>query len=796
MHESRAATSPVRALAAALLALAGAAVFLHAVGRHVPLGKWLFFSYARAIGAACVFALGSLSAGTRLARRLAPSAVGPAARLTYAAPLGVLAFFAGQWALGALGLLGPASALGLPLALFAWGAPVALPWTRRLWRHVARRRSLGTTPHSPLALAATLLGVLGLAIVWTGVLVPENASYDARWYHLPIAEHYAAEGAIRPTVEGWYQSALPHLASVLYVFAYTWPKLTLFERVEVAAHQELALFVLTLVAVGHATGRLVGGGRRPRGAWAAIFLFPGIFVYDASLGLGADHVAALFAIPLALATFDALPRLEPRRLALVGALAGGALATKYQSAMLVVVPAAALAGRVAHVAVRGDAAARRRALVAASAGLATFAAITAPHWLKNAVFHGDPLYPLLHDRLRDRPFVADAPRLLDEVFLRQLWRPSGSLVDKTLATLRALVTFAFEPHDWESFHRDVPVFGALFTLTLPLVVLAPPRARRRIGALALASLGAIAAWYLGSHQDRYLQIALPWLAATTAATLVATFHAHRAARAPLALLVGAQLVWGADQPFLPAHTQLHASPIASAAQLFSSSFRGDFEARGRIFGDMGDVGRALPKGAKVLVHQVQEHAGLLAASVNDWGGWQGGLRWAATPTPRAAWEATRAMGVTHVVWRTHRPRDWDSLAGDLVFFDLATNDLCDVRTFGELSLGSLGTEPPPATRDRESALVLGCGDGYATGVYALADLDVPAFRAPPAAEWPRPRRPLGDALGDEIARAAFVVKDAACRDSLESALGRDFEHVGSRRSLELWVRRRAGACRR
>ena len=35
--------------------------------------------------------------------------------------------------------------------------------------------------------------------------------------------------------------------------------------------------------------------------WIAMFLFPGIFLYDSNLHAGADHIAALFCIPLVLA---------------------------------------------------------------------------------------------------------------------------------------------------------------------------------------------------------------------------------------------------------------------------------------------------------------------------------------------------------------------------------------------------------------------------------------------------------------------------------------------------------------
>ena len=78
---------------------------------------------------------------------------------------------------------------------------------------------------------------------------PNNAAADSHWYHLPIAEHYVAEGAVRPFVEGWYQGALPHLASILYAWAFMRPWAGLFDHVELAAHLEFVLFLETLFCV-------------------------------------------------------------------------------------------------------------------------------------------------------------------------------------------------------------------------------------------------------------------------------------------------------------------------------------------------------------------------------------------------------------------------------------------------------------------------------------------------------------------------------------------------------------------
>ena len=95
---------------------------------------------------------------------------------------------------------------------------------------------------------------------------------------------WAAVRALFPLSEDW-----THLASLLYAWALGAPG-SLFERIETAAHIELAIFHRTRVGVPAIVRRLLG--RRAPLSWAALFLFPGIFCYASGLVLGSDHVAA------------------------------------------------------------------------------------------------------------------------------------------------------------------------------------------------------------------------------------------------------------------------------------------------------------------------------------------------------------------------------------------------------------------------------------------------------------------------------------------------------------------------
>src|SRR5262249_61352901 len=73
---------------------------------------------------------------------------------------------------------------------------------------------------------------------------------------------------------------------------------------------------------------------RLRGAWAAFFLSPAIYVYDCNMGGASDHDLAFFAAPLFLAAVRAAPRFGARSCALAGAFAAGAILSKLQAVYL------------------------------------------------------------------------------------------------------------------------------------------------------------------------------------------------------------------------------------------------------------------------------------------------------------------------------------------------------------------------------------------------------------------------------------------------------------------------------
>jgi hypothetical protein len=763
-----------------------------ALGKHYPLERWLFWLYLTYFLCGVGFLLVWLSAGyAALARFHRGLPFGECVYLSV--PVGVLIYFWCTFIAGRLSLFGPAFGVILPVALGAVGARPLFSSLLREWprlRRAFRRRA----PLSPLELVVVAFGCLGLLIVYAGVVTPENAAYDARWYHLPIAEQYAAAGGIERSPEGWFLITLPHLASLIYLWPWLFPGLRLFDQVEIAAHLEFALFLWTLAGVPLLLRYLVPRVRA-RTSWAAFFLFPSLYVYDSCLSIAADHVAAFWAIPIFLALGKAWPALEPRACALLGALVAGAALTKYQAINIAFVALAALVLRAAWLAVRDfvrpEGPARNHnwlwgTLVTALVTLV----LTSAHWLKNWIWYGDPVYPLLFNYVTERPWNVDGPDNYRGQTARELWRPAGTLLEQLKETTRALFTFWSEPHDWFQFHHDWPVFGFLFTLSLFLLPFL--RAPRRVWALFLAGNAALFVWYFTSHQDRYLQILTPWLVGEVAAVIVLAWRAGVVGRAGMTLLCLLQAVWGFGTFFIPSHSYTGSSAKA-AYDLFGSGYDRDRrKKRFDVFTAWVRAGRSVPANGKILVHHEDVHLGLGRQSVSDSAMWQGLINYGRMPSQRAIHAQLQSLGVTHVLWIEGDTLARMSLASDLRFSALIVNYLDGERVFDHLHLARLPSSPPK-NPDRERVLYLACA-GYSPGIYELTTLTVPGLNPPASIAYPAPRIPLTNATPDVLAHAVedvdFVVLNPHCPEhfTLRQLGDRGFVQRYHRGPDELWVR--------
>ncbi|MBI3206953.1 MAG: hypothetical protein HYZ29_35780 [Myxococcales bacterium] len=770
----------MRRLLLATLLVAGASKFLFVVHEHYPVQHWLFWRYVSywgsvaAFGSSCFLGGGAILAwlGARLPR---------AERWLMSFALGVYAWFFATFLAGVLGLLGPVFSFLLPLGLAALGFRRGLRLGRRLfpaYRNALRR---GPALSAGGALLAAL-AVVGLLLLYIPILTPENIAADSYWYHLTLAQHHAAQGAIRRSAEGSFVAAYPQLATVLYTWAFMLPRTAFFDRIEIAAHTEFLLFLWTLVGIGVLARRLVP--RRSVGfTWAAALLFPGLYLYDSSLSTAADHVLAFWGPPIALALLRCWHSLDRRACAVLAVMLAGAALTKYQAGTLIVLPILAVTCRAGYLALRAGTG-RERVTVVGGLGLlgALVLGLTAPHWLKNLIWYGDPFYPMLHARLPSRPWSADAEIYMKAVFADAFWRPTGTLSQRLLETSKALLTFSFEPHDWGGFHGKVPVFGSLFTLTtlcLPFV-----RGHRRLWALTGLTYGGVFLWYWITHQDRYLQALLPWMAAVTAAMLVKLWQSGAAVRVAAASLLALQVAWGSDVPFIPTHALINTSPYRKVLDLAATGYRRNYTERFRAFPWWHEIKPRLPATAKVLVHGDLGPLGLGRPIVSDMIGWQGGISYGRHRSPAELHALLRSFGVTHAVWLPNWGPRWNSVADDLVFYVFVHRHLVERFNSGQHQVGRV-SELPPRSEPFGLVLYWGSGKSYASGLFHVESLTVPGYGKHERSEYPPPLSTADDASA--LARdAEFVVLETETPGAPDLS---EFERVMVRGNQEIWARR-------
>ena len=751
-----------------LALVAAIVIFLSVVHAHYPIQNWLFWHYLLVAVLAGLWATSCASAGCFLFSRLALRACQNPVDLVLAFPLGVLAFQLAIFLLGLVGALsGPVFAL-LPLGFLLLGVG-QLRETLRGWRGLARAQTLPD-------LAFIVFGVGAVAMLYFQILSPAPFSWDARWYHLPIAQQYALEGSVRAFPEGWWLAAYPHSASLVYTWAFLMPFGMPFDKLELCAHLELAVVLATIASIPTFVRTLVPG-ISARGTWVTIFLFPSIFLYDGNLHAGADHMAALWCIPVALAMVRVWKSWAVRDGILFGAFVAAAMLSKYSAWGVPVFPfflVLVRAGRLAWRRLRGS---KQPFLTTLLACGATILLLSTPHWLKNWIWYGDPLFPVLYRWLHVHPWSVESPASF-RVFMSFQTPPSPGwqgVWDALLSTL----TFSFKPNDWWSNHHDVPIFGSLFTLTM--LCLPFMRANIRLWLAYAGVMVTIVAWYLTNHQDRFLQTWLPVMAGTTAAALVLLWRQRSlVVRALIVVLVALQMIWGGDVPFFPTHNIAGDSPVRIHSNFLASGFLRT-EHRLRPFGAMGAIGETLPRDTRLLLHEVQLQLGLGVRAVNDQ--WQGRISYATLKSPAVIYADLSSLGVTHMLWETEHATGWNSIASDLAFLGFALNYAATPATLDKYTIARLPeTSPPPGLRDR--VVMLTCYGPYAKGLYALGNLLIPEPNQP----WASPEAPVAD-LPTALQEAGFLVVDKRCNSSLPTEVESLFHRPVERDPLKLYVRK-------
>lgn len=678
--------------AAAAVALLGLVAMVRAVHPHDPIPQWLVWRFLAVIALTVWWGFSCLAGGFRLVVALGIRAP-LRERLLLAFATGVLAFGSVTFLVGLVGGIGGVSWALIPLGLTVLGAMPLVRMLRRARRLLTRLRRAREV--SLWTFIVTGFGVVACAALYVTILHPRNLSYDAQWYHQPLAEAFAATGFVFPMTGGYFNGAMPHLGSFLYSWSYSAPVGRWFDHVEQAAHLEFLLVLVTFAAVGFFIDALTPRPRH-RGAWVYRLLFPGVLLYDASPIGGADHILAFFAIPIAF-TFRRFWRRPSTSSGLaLGIMMGGAALSKYQAVFLLAGPCLALAVRAALSLVRRRLDFVRSVAVAGVMGLL----VTAAHWLTNIFWYGNPLYPYLFKVLGGRPSFPGMKLEVGDAY----WQPRGDFLEKLWETARESVLQGFTSHDWSTFHGQRPTFGSLFLIAAALIPFAVRR--RQLLALGVFSFIGVAAWYWTHHQDRYLQALAPWMAAFVGAVFIMVWRGHVIARAALVALVAFQLLHLSDIYFLPTHAMLHGNSAVAAFELLASNDPNEPEALMERSFAFAHVGELVPRDGTLMIHEDRVRLGLGRRWVDDDRLLQGATDLAALETPSRLRDHFASLGVTHVWWRP-QPMRLMPLGDDVAFHYFAKTAL----TQGVTSIvGALVAPLPPAVPPTEvlRVRVVGC----------------------------------------------------------------------------------------
>jgi hypothetical protein len=687
-----------------------------------PLREWLLWHYLALLGLASFAVAAMLSLGDWLLRVVFRLQLPTHERLALALALGSMGFEIGMFLLGAVGGYGVTTFVLYPLALLL----LAFPELRNHVRRCQRLARLGGRL-SVAQFSFVLFGCLALALIYFSVLTPHNVQFDARWKHMALAEDYVAHGGLRRMPEGWVFAARPHLTSYLYVWAFSLPFGSLFHRMELCAHLEYVTFLLTTFFGIPALVRRLVPSADPRVVWAARFLFPGVLLYDSSLSAGADHFGAIFAPAIALVVLRVHRRYERRWVLLLTTLLAGAVMVKETVAiMLVPLPAGYLLLRAAwsFTDKRRPGAALRESLTTLAIAGGLGVAVTAPFWLKNWLWFGNPVYPSLSRLFPSTPWSDMAAyRFEVEYSETNMWSPDRDL-GGILRSLFAALDFSFLPNDWSRFHGDRPVFGSLFTLLSPLLFFL--RKTKRSWILVGWVHLALVTWYWVHHQDRYLQAILPLMASATAAILVLAFQQLRPAiRTLLAVLVGTQIALGADVYFIATHA-MTGSAVKRVVELLSLGHQGKFEERFEVERRYSALAAAIPPKARILFHDMQAHLGSEHEGIRDVALWQSGINYSLTKHPNDIHRLLKEMGASYIVVNPGKTTGSDRLSSDLLFLDFVyrrTERLPDVEGLHVFRL----PENPRAVPFRDRALLVKCGTPAPYEVHPISALARPGF---------------------------------------------------------------------
>lgn len=428
--------------------------------------------------AAAVIAGAAVALGRLLLRGLGlRETISPLESVALAYPLGATGLGVVTMLTGRLGLLTPWCAR---IALGALIVTEAVSTFAFRSRATARRPVEDRQGSAGSRLAMALVVGPFLVLMALAAMLP-TIDFDALEYHLQGPKEYFLAGRISFLPHNVYTS-MPFGVEMLHLLGMN--VLGDWWRGALAGQLLVMLFApAAAVLIAGAAGRIGS----PRAAWvAAVVYLTTPWIYRLAAIPYVEGPLACYHAALLYVTFAVPDRGAPRSaMAVLGGLAGGAMACKYPALISAVLPFGLLALAVAI---------RRRAPGMVLAFVAGLAVTIGPWLIKNVVETGNPVYPLAHGLFGGRDW--DAAR-------EAKW---SSAHGRRPVALRPLIDGLLDVagrSDWQS---------PLYTALAPLALLRRG-SRRAAGWLGGYVLYLFATWWLLTHRlDRFWLPILPPLA--------------------------------------------------------------------------------------------------------------------------------------------------------------------------------------------------------------------------------------------------------------------------------------------
>ncbi len=803
----------LRAFAVAMVCALGSYVFAGVVGQRYPIAEWLsvhllpIWAYTLLFNTACVVG------GAGALHALFPRRRLPALEwLVLSASLGLVLFVLGMYLAGAFSRFKPMTACVLPALMIALGFGGARRLAGELSRDLSPPAGL---PARAAAFVAIGFGATCLAFMYLEALEPSSINFDASWYHFPIAQDYARTGRLMP-FPGETHRAYPHLTSIVHTWALLVPGLDpLPEHWMLSLHLEYSIVVWRVVGVAAAIRWLLHEQRVP-GVWAAFFLFPSIFVYDQNIGGSADHFLGFFAVPIALATARTLRRMEWRWAVVLATVMGGHLLTKYQALFMLVSVTVAFVVRWAYLlalhALRkkspnGQRRRRlRRLLVTPALAIGVTILVTAPHFVKNAIFYNNPVYPYARslfkaswpnedgqaraaaehdDNDNDDSAQGDGaeapPKKSASAPSRASSRgfaPKHQGIERQIWALREVYEYSFTTRN-RAFTSKRPYMGALFSLLLPCLLFV--RRSRRIWYVSALGVVAFVVWANTVANDRYLLSFYDLFIASAGALVVRAWQLGWIARLGLVPLVALQLFWGGD-----AMLYYGAKRLKGVMGTISDGYSGkSIESRLGFQSNQQKLTAATPADAVILSRNYKGLLGLNRLVLNDIRGGQYYVNYGGIRDANELWKYLRKRGVTHLLFPDGQ-RPPVRLNNAVLFADLFNNGCENAQRFGGLRLGTLRAAPPPPTVP--TLVLLRKVRGYHDGIYSVEKLDVDRGQTSPREPMTRySDAEAVDILGD--VHAVALGPGAKLTPEAQAELDHSFEQFERFKDYTLYLRR-------